>query len=265
VPPPLEAGAPLSPAYRVIGHVHRSNVLDVYDVWSEERACRCVAKLLRPDRAGRHADRERLLREGELLQRLAHPHVVRAYELLREPAPILILETLPGATLARAILDQGRLRVPDVVLLGLQLASAMHYLHRHAILHLDLKPSNVVVAGGLAKVIDLSIARPPGPGRAGQGTRHYLAPEQARGDDLGPAADIWGIGAVLSEALLGAPPFPALRGKGCYAQLERRADPVRRRRRVPSTLGAMVDACLDPDPAGRPTSLELMHALAGLA
>ena len=83
----------------------------------------------------------------------------------------------------------------DVAHLGLQLGSALAYLHRERRLHLDLKPSNVIAEAGRAKLIDLSLARPPGPAADGIGTWLYMSPEQARGGVLGPAADVWGLGA----------------------------------------------------------------------
>jgi len=78
---------------------------------------------------------------------------------------------------------------------------------RRGYLHLDLKPSNIIADGGRAIIIDLSIARRPGRAPAGLGTWCYLAPEQARGGHVCDAADVWGVGAVLFEALTSKPPF----------------------------------------------------------
>ncbi len=266
-PPPLSVGKTLATGYEVIAHLHRSNNFDVYDVWSEERACRCIAKALCPDLLDDQRRRRRLIREGRLLRRLTHPHIVRAYETLKEPHPVLILETLTGSTLAYLI-DNSSRRLPlsDVVHLGLHLCSAVHYMHRHGILHLDLKPSNIVSERQLAKLLDLSLARSPGKGVKGAGTANYMAPEQARGDFLGPAADVWGIGAVLFEAATGEEPFDAYNeDETRYEQLERRAEPVRSHRRVPATFATMVDACLHPDPGRRPTVEGLTEVLNKLA
>jgi serine/threonine protein kinase len=261
----LAEGDELAPGYRVLAHLRRGDTMDVYDVWSEVRACRCVAKMLRPDRLADRDDRRGLLREGRLLKRLTHLHIVRAYEVVEEPLPGVILETLTGATLSYLIEESyRRMDLADVALLGIQLCSALHYLHGQGYLHLDLKPSNIVVCQGLARVIDLSIARRPGHGPKGVGTRVYMAPEQARGGTLGPAADVWGIGATLYEAATGEPPFAYLEGRR-YDQLERRAIPIRAHRRVPAAFAAVVDACFDPDPAGRPTVLDLTHALEAFA
>lgn len=253
-PPPLEAGEVIAPGYEVIAHLHRSNNFDVYDAWSEERACRCIAKTPIPDLLEDKSLARGLFREGRLLAKLTHPHIARAYETLKEPQPTLILETLTGATLAYLIeTRQRRLPLTAIVNLGLHLCSAIHYLHRHGILHLDLKPSNIVSERGLAKLLDLSIARPPGRGQKGMGTLEYMAPEQARGDILGAPADVWGIGAVLFETATGEVPFEAYEDESSYDQLERRAESVGSYRRVPVAFDDLVHSCLEPDPALRPS------------
>ncbi len=116
---------------------------------------------------------------------LRNHQYVRAYEKIEQAHPVLILETLTGATLAYLI-DNSRRRLPlsDIVHLGLHLCSAIHYLHRRGILHPDLKPSNMVSERRLAKVLDPSIARLPGKGVKGVVTENYMSPEQARGDAL---------------------------------------------------------------------------------
>jgi serine/threonine protein kinase len=262
----LAEGQSIAPGYEVVEHLRRGRSLDVYDVWSEERDCRCVAKVLRPDRLEDPKARRALLTEGRLLTNLAHPHIVRAFELVSRPHPVLILETLTGHTLGQIIGSvRRRLALTDVAWLGIHLCSAMHYLHGYGFLHLDLKPSNIISEDGKARVLDLSIARRPGRGRKGVGTRQYMAPEQARGGTLTTAADVWGIGAVLFEATTGSRPFPSNGDGPKYPQLELRADSVRKLRRVPPELAAAVDGCLQPDPRARPTVGELAETLDSLA
>jgi serine/threonine protein kinase len=280
--PPLETGEVLVPGYAIVEHLHQSNNFDVYDVFSEERTCHCIAKSPRRDLLEREDVASRLLREGRLLGKLTHPHIARLYETVEGPPPALILETLTGETLAHLVdTSYNRLPLKDVCHLGLHLCSAIHYLHGHNILHLDLKPSNIVSERGLAKILDLSIAQPPGPGKKGAGTTQYMAPEQVLGDTVGPATDVWGIGAVLFEAATAEPPFNAeyvetgeeesaypTTGTDAdpedYEQLTRRADPVRVHRRVPSAFGEIVARCLDPDPDLRPTVAHLSSALRAL-
>lgn len=261
---PLRAGRLLAPGYKVLGCLSRGRVCDIYDVWSNERDCRCIAKVVRAHSVKDGKAQRMLLREGRLLQSLSHPHIVRSYEMLREPFPILILETLTGATLSHIIANRHRLGLHDLVFLGIHLCSAMHYLHRHTgFLHTDLKPSNIVSERGYTKVIDLSIARRPGRARRGVGTRQYLAPEQARGDRLSAATDVWGIGVVLFDGATGRRVFHAKSGP-VYEQLQRRAESVRTYRRLPPLFGAAVDGCLEPNPRDRPTITELSKILNGL-
>ena len=258
----LRPGMELAPGYQVIDHLSRGEDLDVYEVWSEDRACRCAAKLLRPDLRESERCRTDLLDEGRLLSAFTHPHIVRAYEVIEEPHPIVILELLTGETVSYMIRRRTRrLAAVELAFLGLHLCSATSYLHRHGLLHLDLKPSNIVSDRGLAKVLDLSLAAPPGMQRAGTGTRPYMAPEQARGGYVDAAADVWGIGVVLYKAACGEGPFDVEVGSDRFLQLERRADPIRRHRRLPGAFAAVVDACLEPEPRDRPELDDLTETL----
>jgi serine/threonine protein kinase len=260
--PPLATGEELAPGYTVVEHVSRNQALDVYDVWDDGRYCRSVAKTLRPDRLGEERATARLRLEGELLARFTHPHLVRAYETLEEPRTIVVIETLSGETLAAHIEERTkRMPAAEVALLGLQIASAMRYMHREGYLHIDLKPSNIVLDLGVAKVLDLSLARPPGPVRAGVGTRCYLAPEQARGENVTAAADVWGVGVVLWEAAVGEPAFDDEAAGVRYPQCVGRAPEVRHRRRLPAGLAEVIDACLEPDASARPAVDDVLAAL----
>ncbi|MEU2421696.1 serine/threonine-protein kinase [Streptomyces sp. NPDC007851] len=255
--PPLAPGTEPVPGYEVLAHITRTGWLDVHDAWSRERYCRCVLKVVRPDRRGERALGARLLREGRWLREFSHPHLVRGYDVFGSPEPLVVLETLTGESLSH-LLHRLRRRpaAADVALLGVQLCSAAHYLHGRGLLHLDLKPANVVVDRGRATVFDLSVARGPGPAPAGLGTRHYRSPEQVRGGTLTAAADVWGIGVTLFETACGDVPFD-----DGGAAAEHRAPPLSSRRRLPRALAAAVDACLREDPAARPTVAALATAL----
>jgi eukaryotic-like serine/threonine-protein kinase len=254
--PPVLTGE-LAPGYEIVELLRRGRDLDVYDVFSRERECRCVAKLQRPDRLGGERAHARLLREGELLMRFTHPHLVRAYEILEGPPPVVILEPLPGETLSVLLDRKGRLGSGDAARLGVQISSAVAYLHRHELLHLDVKPSNIVVERGVAKLLDLSIARAPGPCRRSVGTAGYMAPEQAGPGVLGPEADVWGIGALLLHVLTRMPP------PGPGAPAPGRLAPWRRLRNGwrPPALMRAVRACLEEQPERRITLDELMSVL----
>ncbi|MGH3491483.1 MAG: serine/threonine-protein kinase [Actinopolymorphaceae bacterium] len=252
----------LPPDYRPVRLLSRNHDYDVRLVDSVERDCLCVAKSVRGYRLRDRTVVARLLAEGRLLQRLTHPHLVRAYDVWETPRPTVILEVLPGHTLSRLVIDRRTgLAVPDLARLGSQLCAALAYLHRHGTLHLDLKPSNLVVAAGLLKVFDLGLAQPPGPSPAGQGTPEYLAPEQARGADVGPATDVWGMGGVLYRAGTRRRPFPDAGGDH-FPQLHRKVDPIGRR--LPRRFTDLVTACLDPDAFCRPGVAEVAAGLRAL-
>jgi serine/threonine protein kinase len=258
---PLGEGTRIAPGYELISHLSRGSSLDTYDAWSEERECRCVIKALRPDKLDDQRARRRLRREGRLACELNHPHIVRGYELIVRPDPVVVLETLDGETLEHLVeTRQRRLSLPELAHLGLHLCSAMHYLHGRGFIHLDLKPSNLVAECGRAKVIDLSLARRPGPGRRGVGTRRYMAPEQARGGRVDAPTDVWGIGAVLFEATTARHPFESANGTR-YPQLDGRASAIRCLRRLPGGFAKAIDACLEPERGDRPTVAELTQAL----
>ena len=243
---PQPAGAAIAPGYRVVGHLRRGKGIDVYEVWSSERSCTCVAKVLRPELRSDVRWRRRLRREGRLLLSLSHPHIVRAYDLRERPDPVVVLESLTGSTVAHMIESRGRLSATDVAWLGIHLCSAVGYLHGRGILHLDVKPSNVVADNGDAKLLDLSVARPPGPARKRVGTVPYMAPEQLAPGELTAATDVWGIGATLHEAATG------MRANG------RTGGPRGR-------LGRAVAACLDASPRHRPSVRELAELLEAIA
>lgn len=248
--------------YHQVRLLSRNHDYDVHVVRSDDRDCLCIAKSVRACRLDDPGATRRLLAEGRLLAELTHPHLVRAYDVVARPRPTVIMEVLPGHTLSRLVIDRSRgLGVADLARLGGQLCSVLGYLHRHGVLHLDVKPSNLVVAGGLLKVLDLALAGSPGPVPAGQGTPEYLAPEQARGGEVTAATDVWGLGGVLYRSATRRRPFPDA-GEGNFPQVHRRVEPIGRR--LPRGLTALVTGCLDPVPAARPTVTEAATELRAL-
>ncbi|MBB5152747.1 serine/threonine-protein kinase [Saccharopolyspora phatthalungensis] len=279
LPEPHPPGYEITPGYRVIQHMRRGRELDTYDAWSEERYCRCFIKSVRPDQADYEGVRKRLELEGRLLLSFTHPHIVRAYDLVAgEHGPVLVLETLSGATLSHLIETRTRrLTAAELAHLGQHLCSAMAYMHDRGYLHLDLNPGNIIADLGRARVIDLNFARHPGPGRGGAGTPCAMAPEQIRGGMLRPETDVWGIGLALYAAATGILPFDvgtsgeptdfesvsALQER--CPQLTVPAPPIRTQRRLPKAMSSAIDACLRQDPRQRPAVAELAEALSAVA
>ena len=172
-----------------------------------------VAKVLRPDLVEEEYALRGLRREMEALEALSHPVLLRAFDShIDGPHPHLVVEHLEGPTLRRLIRRGGALPVEQTLPLGLHVASVIHYMAEEGWVHLDLKPDNLVM-GIPPRVIDLSLARTIE--RAKRltdyiGTNAYMPPEQCnpRGD-VGPPADVWGLGATLYHAVAGRLPVPA--------------------------------------------------------
>ena len=265
---PVSPGSELAPGYVVIEHLKRGRRLDVYDVWSAERYCRCIAKTLRPDRADERRAERQVRLEGRLLSTLAHPHLVRAYgttTTLEQARLVVILESVSGNTLDRVIDERGRLPPKDVALLGMQLCSVLHYLHGHGWLHLDVKPANVIASSGGPVLIDLSLAVRIGR-RSSGGTFDYRSPEQAHRVPLTEAADVWGLGGTMYAALSGVAPYEEFGYDSeddppHYPQLDGRPLSLDRRGRFPRALREVIDGCLELDSTARPTIPEVARTL----
>lgn len=259
---PLEQGDTLIPGYKVVAHMRRGKDCDLYHLWSEERMCSTIGKTIQPNVASKDKAVDRLIREGELITRLSHPNLIRGYELHMASEPVVIQETLTGETIShlvrRIYKKDEELPLMQIAHFGKQIASVVNYLHQNNILHLDIKPSNIISQPPLAKLFDLNLVTEPGTIRKGTGTRPYMSPEQASGEPLTPAADVWGIGVVLFFMMTGERPFKTYEDNK-YEQLERRAVPVSDLRKAApdDALIAMVDRCLDPNPENRPAADEV--------
>jgi eukaryotic-like serine/threonine-protein kinase len=267
----LVEGDAITPGRTVLRRIGGGRRYEVFLVWDEHRLAVMVAKVLRPDQAEDPAAMRDLVREGELLARIAHPIVVRGFGVAADgPFPHLLLEHLEGPTLQSLLDRHGPIGLEQLLPLGMHVASALHYLAREGVVHLDVKPDNVVM-GAPPRLIDFSVSR--GLAAAARlskpvGTDAYMAPEQcdrSRGD-LGPAVDVFGLGATLHRALTGERPFPRPEGAGSstdpavrFPQLSRA--PAALPRRTPEPLADLLRAMLAPGPQDRPRAAEVVAAL----
>jgi serine/threonine protein kinase len=130
--------------------------------------------------------------------------------------------------------------------------------------HLDLSPTNIIVAGGRPVLIDFGTARRIAGARPASviGTDAYIAPEECRLESVTPAADVFGLGVLLYEMLTGRRPFPRATRARSFPQMERAPTPIRRHgAALPKALEELLDGCLARDPAARPTLPDLLPRL----
>jgi serine/threonine protein kinase len=259
----LVEGDEIAPGRTVLGRLGGGRRYEVFLVWDDHRLAVLVAKVLRPDQASDPIGLRELAREADALSRLAHPAVVRGFDAVTDGRfPHLLIEHLEGPTLCDLILRDGALAVEQVLPLGLHVAAALHYLAGEGMVHLDVKPENIVM-GAPPRLIDLSVARPAAEAarlRRPVGTDGYMAPEQCDADrgPIGPATDVFGLAATLWHAVGGRRPFPR-RGAERFPQLEH--DPSPLPRRVPRELADLLRAALARDPSARPTAADLARGL----
>ncbi len=204
--------------YRVEGVLGHGGMGIVYRAW-HLRLDRAVAlKMLLAGPYARPEERERFLREAQAVAALRHPNIVQVHDVGEvDGRPYFTMELVEGGDLAEQIqgVPQPARQAADLVA---TLADAVHAAHQSGIVHRDLKPSNILLTeDGTPKVTDFGLARRlEGDGGltlsgAPLGTPSYMAPEQARGDKdaIGPATDVYALGAILYELLTGRPPFRA--------------------------------------------------------
>jgi serine/threonine protein kinase len=233
-----------------------------------------VIKILRPNVLDDDRARRSMAKEGALLASLQHPGLTRLFDMdAGGQRPYMEIEYVEGPRLSTLVRRHGRLNPEQAFPLGRQVASTLHYLHAEGVLHLDVKPSNIIM-GPTPRLIDLSVAR-----RAERahlisgfvGTDAFMSPEQADPalwSSIGPKSDTWGLGATLYHAV--AKRIPHSRGRHSASGVDRfpqlveapsALDPARH---SPGLVDVIMDS-LQRDPAARPAAAELFDRLDELA
>jgi predicted Ser/Thr protein kinase len=209
----------------------------------------------------------RTTREARSAARLNHPGVITIHDVVQhDGAPWIVMEYVPGPSLARQIAASGPLSPERVARIGAKIADALAHAHAAGIVHRDLKPDNILLAGDRVVVTDFGIARIMDAASrltvSGTvlGTPHYMSPEQLEGRPVDAAADVWSLGATLYTALEGKPPFdgPTLTAV-IAAILTREPTPAVQA----GPLTGLLNQMLLKDPARRPTAEGVARALSG--
>ena len=214
--------------------------------------------------------RRRTLREARTNARLNHPNVVGLYDIVEdEDRPWIVMEYVPSRSLAETVRADGPLSPERAAEIGLQLLGGLRAAHAAGVLHRDVKPSNVLLAeDGRVVLGDFGIATAEGGSTVTSsgvliGSPSYMAPERARGSKVGPASDLWSLGATLYTAVEGRPPFDRDSAVATLAALVM-DDPDEPERAGP--LWPLIRALLQRDPSARPpaeTVAERLREIAG--
>jgi hypothetical protein len=253
---------------RVLGRGGMAQVFEARDRLLDRRV---AVKVLDSRLAGDTEFVARFQREARSVAKLNHPNVVAVYDTgVEDGTHFLVMEYVEGRTLADH-LREGPLAPERAVQVGREVLVALGAAHQRGLIHRDVKPANVMVTPeGRAKVMDFGIARPVEDntrltsGTSVVGTPTYMAPEQVEARPLDGRTDLYAVGAVLYECVVGSPPFDGSTALTVAAQHVRDAPvpPRRRRPGVPAGLEAVIMRALQKDPARRwPTAAAFRRAL----
>jgi serine/threonine protein kinase len=215
-------GTLLSSRYAIAGSVGHGGMAEVYLAHDEHLGRRVALKLLKEQYVDSEEFRQRFRREAESVTSLSHPNIVSAFDWgeTEDGRPYIAMEYVEGGTLAERIRTKGTLDPFEAAGIASQVALALTEAHRRGIVHRDIKPHNIFLTGdrldstGAVKVGDFGIARAAEASAATEtgfilGSVRYLSPEQARGEPVGPCSDLYSLGVVLYEMLIGRVPFSA--------------------------------------------------------
>ena len=246
--------------YRVIRRLGSGGMADVYLAEQETLGRPLVLKVMHAHLARDPEMRERFRREAEAASRLLHPLICVPFDFGEVGEMVyLIMPYLAGGGLAELLVKERTVDPERMAEVASQVATALDYAHRHGVVHRDVKPDNVLFdEDGNAFITDFGIAtaqfhaRLTASGRA-MGTPHYMAPEQAMGKTLDGRADLYAVGVMMYECLVGFPPFDAADAFAVgYKQVHEAPVPlVEVNSGIPATLAAIVMRCLEKSPDDR--------------
>jgi sugar lactone lactonase YvrE/tRNA A-37 threonylcarbamoyl transferase component Bud32 len=266
----------LQDRYRLERELGQGGMATVYLAQDLKHDRKVAIKVLRPELAA-IIGAERFLSEIKTTANLQHPNILPLHDSGEADSFLYyVMPFVEGESLRDRLQREKQLPIGDAVRIATEVAGALDYAHRHGIIHRDIKPENIMLHDGRALVADFGIALAAS--RAGArmtetgmslGTPHYMSPEQAMGDrELTPRSDVYALGAVTYEMLLGEPPFTGPTAQSIMAKVmtETPTALLPRRARIPPQVEDAILTALEKLPADRfPTAAAFAEALIGPA
>jgi tetratricopeptide (TPR) repeat protein len=265
----LAAAAPRADAtpkgFRIVRTLGQGGMGVVYEAVDLGLQRTVALKKLRPEVADNPRERGRFLKEARTVAALKHPNIVEIHAIHEDAEGLfLVFERVPGETLHER-LGRGPVNPAEIAAFFRQIAAALDYAHGQGVVHQDLKPANVMIHGGLAKVMDFGIARRVQETLSTMskievaGTPAYMSPEQEQGV-VTPSADVFALGACAYESLTGTLPFPTgglmLKAQKMYRKPSEAAPTLK------PGVDAVIARALEPRPEDRwPSASSFVDAL----
>jgi serine/threonine-protein kinase len=258
---PDRLSAALADRYRIERELGAGGMAMVYLAQDLKHDRKVAIKILRPELAA-VIGAERFLSEIKTTANLQHPHILPLHDSGQADSFLFyVMPFVQGESLRDRLSREKQLPIPDAIRIATEVAGALDYAHRQGIIHRDIKPENILLHDGRALVADFGIAlaatsagsRMTETGMS-LGTPHYMSPEQAMGDrELTPRSDVYALGAMTYEMLLGEPPFTGPTAQSIVAKVmtEKPAPLLSRRERIPPHVEDAVLTALEKLPADR--------------
>ncbi|MBX3275418.1 MAG: serine/threonine protein kinase [Sandaracinaceae bacterium] len=271
--PPLSepvslSGRTVAGRYRVVGVVGQGGIGKVYEAEQIGLDRTVAVKVIRPERRGDEVTTRRFLREARAAGRIASPHVVTLFDCGTDEGSgelYIAMELLSGQSLSRRLADDEALPMSLALRIGAMIARGLRAAHEAGVLHRDLKPANVflcddgnvkVLDFGIAKLLDESVDEPLTQVNRILGTPVYMSPEAATRRPLGPTTDLYGLGLLLYEMIVGTPPFKtgdAIKTLEAHVKtVPPRVSAAAPWRAIPPALDELVARLLEKQPQARP-------------
>ena len=210
----MNIGDILKNRYEITELLGEGGMAFVYKALDKELQRYVAIKTLKPSYVGQESFVERFKREAQVASNINNPNIVQIFDWGIEDVPYFVMEYVEGNSLTQILAKKKQLSISDVIYIGSRVANGLHAAHSNGLVHRDIKPGNILITSeGRVKVTDFGIVAIQNESsditKTGSvlGTATYISPEQAKGEPVSRQSDLYSLGIVLYELLLGKPPF----------------------------------------------------------